>query len=64
MECVAGDFLNFFDKKLQILAFGWTACYSTLNPTISGTFLKLLSFLQCEILTCLATRRGTRAFTF
>ena len=38
VECFTVDFLLFFTKKRQILAFGWTAAYSPSNPSISGIF--------------------------
>ena len=40
MECFTADFLQLFTKNRQNLAFGWTAEYSPLNPSISGIFLK------------------------
>ena len=40
MECFTADFLQFFNKKRQNLAFGWMAGYSESNPSISGIFLK------------------------
>ena len=39
MECFIADFLRFFTKKRQNLAFGWTAGYSPSNQSISGIFL-------------------------
>ena len=38
MECFTADFLQFFTKKCQYLAFGWTAGYSPSNSSISGIF--------------------------
>ena len=46
MECFTADFLQFFNKKYQILTFGWTGGYSPLNPNISGIFFKLPNFLR------------------
>ena len=40
------DFLQFFNKKCQNLAFACTAGYSPLNLNISGIFLKLPKFLR------------------
>ena len=40
IEFSAADFLRFFTKTRQNLAFGWTAGYSPSNPSISGIFLK------------------------
>ena len=46
MECFTAGFLQLFTKKLQNLAFGWTAGYSPSNPSISGIFLKFPNFLR------------------
>ena len=46
MECLTADFLQFFNKKRQNLAFGWTAGNSPLTSNISGIFLKLPNFLR------------------
>ena len=43
-ECFTADFLQFFTKKRQNLAFGWTAGYSPSNPSVSGIFLKFPNF--------------------
>ena len=40
MECFTAYFLQFFTKKRQKLAFGWTAGHLPSNPSISGIFLK------------------------
>ena len=46
MECFTADFLRFFTKKCQNLAFGWTAGYSPSNPSISAIFWKFPNFLR------------------
>ena len=46
MKCFTADFLEFFTKKRQNLAFGWTGGYSQSNPRISGIFLKFPNFLR------------------
>ena len=46
MECFTADFLEFFIKKPQNLAFGWTAGYSQSNPSISQIFLKFPNLLR------------------
>ena len=46
MEYFTVDFLQFFGKKRQNLALGWTAGSSTSNPSISGIFLKFSNFLR------------------
>ena len=46
MECFTADFLQFFTKKRQKLAFEWTAGYSPSNPSISGIFLKFPNYLR------------------
>ena len=46
MECFAADFLQFFTKKGQNLAFRWMTGYSPSNPSISGIFLKFPNFLK------------------
>ena len=46
MECFTADFLQFFTKKCQNLAFGWTTGYSPSNPSISGIFWKFPNFLR------------------
>ena len=45
-ECFTADFLQFFTKKRQNLAFGLTAGYSPSNPRILGIFLKFPNFLR------------------
>ena len=64
MECFTTDFLQFFTKKRQNLALGWTAGYSSSNPSISEIFLKFSNFLRSLILSRLATREATRTLTF
>ena len=46
MECFTADFLQFFTKKHQNLALGWTAGYSPSNLSISEIFLKFPNFLR------------------
>ena len=46
MECFTADFLRFFTKTPQNLAFGWTAGYSQSNQSISAIFLKFPNFLR------------------
>ena len=46
MECFTAEFLRFFTKTCQNLAFGWTAGYSLSNPSVSGIFLKFPNFLK------------------
>ena len=46
MECFTVAFLQFFTKKPQNLAIGWTTEYSPSNPSISGIFLKFPNFLR------------------
>ena len=46
MECFTVDFLQFFAKKRQNLALGWTAGSSPSNPSISGIFLKFSNSLR------------------
>ena len=46
MESFTADFLQFFTKKCQNLAFGWTAGYSPSNQSISGIFWKFPNFLR------------------
>ena len=46
MECITAEFLQFFSKIHQILAFGWTPGFSPSNPSISGIFLKFPNFLR------------------
>ena len=46
MESFTADFLQFFLKRRQNLAFGWTAGYSSSKPSISGFFLKFSNFLR------------------
>ena len=46
MEYCTADFLYFFIKKRQNLAFGWTAGYLPSNPSISGIFLEIPDFLR------------------
>ena len=58
MECLTADFLQFFNKKRQNLAFGWTAGNSPLTSNISGIFLKLPNLSRS------ATREATFTFTF
>ena len=41
MECFTADFLQFYTKKRQNLAYGSTAGYSPSNPSISRIFLKI-----------------------
>ena len=45
-KCFTADFLRFFNKKRQNLAFGWTTGYSQSNPSIAGIFLKFLISLK------------------
>ena len=51
-ECFTADFLQFFTKKRQNLAFGLTAGYSSSNPEISGIFLKFPNFLISLFFLC------------
>ena len=44
IECFSADFLQFFSKKRQNLAFGWTTGYLPSNSSISGIFLKFPKF--------------------
>ena len=46
MACFTTDFLQFFSKKHQNLAFGWTAGYSPSHPSISEIFFKFPNFLR------------------
>ena len=46
MECFTADVLQFFTKKSQNLAFGWTTGNSPSDPSISGIFLKFPNFLK------------------
>ena len=48
MECFTDDFLQFFTKKSQNLAFGWTAGQSPSNPSISETSLKFRNFFSLK----------------
>ena len=65
MECFTADFLRFFTKKCQNLAFGWTAGYSLSNRSISGSFWKFPNFLRfLRFLSRSAIREATRALTF
>ena len=45
IECFTADFLQFFTKKSQNLAFGWTTGNWPSNPSISGISLKVPNFL-------------------
>ena len=45
-ECFTADICNFFNKKRQNLAFGWTVGYPLSNPSISEIFLKFPNFLR------------------
>ena len=45
MECFTAAALEFFIKKRQNLAFGWTARYLPSNPSISGICLKFPHFV-------------------
>ena len=40
------NFSRRFTESRQNLAFGWTAVYTTSNPSISGSFLKFPNFLR------------------
>ena len=67
MECFTADFLQFLTKKCQNcqnLAFGGTAGYLQLNPSISRIFLKFPNFLRSLVLSCLATYEAAHTFTF
>ena len=64
MECVTADFLQFFTKKRQNLAFGWPAGNSPSNPSILGIFFKFPNFLRSCVLSCSETREATLTFTF
>ena len=46
MVSFTADFLQFFAKKRQNLAFRWTAGYSPSNPIISEIFLKVIYFTK------------------
>ena len=48
MERFTADFLQFFTKKRQNLAFGQKAEYLPSNPNISGIFLKFPNFLSLK----------------
>ena len=58
VKCFTADFLRFFTKKHQNLAFGWTAGYLPSNASISGIFLKFPNFLSSS-----GTREATRTLT-
>ena len=64
MECFTADFLYFFAKKGQNLAFGWMAGYSPSNPSISEIFLKFTNFLKPEVLIRSVPPEATRTFAF
>ena len=64
MECFTDDFLQFFNKKRQNLAFGWTAGYLPSKASISGIFLKFPNFLRSYVLSHPAAREATHTFTF
>ena len=49
MECFTAGFLEFFTKKFQNLAFGWTTGYSPSDPSISGIFWKFPNFLRSYV---------------
>ena len=46
MGYFTADFLQFFTKKHQNFAFGWTAGYLPSGPSISGIFFKFPNFLR------------------
>ena len=46
IEWFTADFLQFFTKKCQNLAFDWMTAYSPSNPSISGIFWKFPNFLR------------------
>ena len=46
MDWFTADFLQFFTKKCQNLASGWTTGYSPSNPSISWIFWKFPNFLR------------------
>ena len=46
MEWFTADFLQFFTKKSQNLAFGWMTGYSSSNPCISRILWKFRNFLR------------------
>ena len=58
MECCTVDFLRFFTKQRQNLAFGSMAGYPSSDPSISGIFLIF------KILSRSATREATRTLSF
>ena len=63
MECFKADFFQFFTKKRQNFAIGWTAGYSPSNPSnfmdvLEIYFPKVLSF------TSFGNSCATRTFTF
>ena len=46
IEWFKADFLQFFTKKSQNLAFGWMTGYSPSNPSISRILWKFRNFLR------------------
>ena len=64
MERFTDDFLQFFTKKRQKLAFGQAAGYWPSNPSTLGIFFRFPNFLRSSVLSCLATPSATVIFTF
>ena len=55
MEHFTDDFLQFFAKKHQKLAFWEAAGYSPSNPSTLGIFFRFPNFLRSSVLSRLAT---------
>ena len=64
MERFTDDFLQFFTKKRQKLAFGQAAGYSPSNPSTLGIFFRFPNFLRSYVLSRFATPLATVTFTF
>ena len=64
MERFTDDFLQFFTKKRQKLAFGQAAGYWPSNPSTLGIFFRFPNFLRSSVLSHLATPSATVIFTF
>ena len=64
MERFTDDFLQFFTKKRQKLAFGQAAGYWPSNPSTLGIFFRFPNFLRSSVLSRLATPSATVTFTF
>ena len=64
MERFTDDFLHFFTKERQKLAFGQAAGHSSSNPSTLVIFFRFPNFLRSSVSSRLATPLATLIFTF